>query len=255
MLKKVLFSGVGFLCLTNVSFADSQYPFYVQVSTGASFSMEAKLTNIDFTIWDPANQGYRSRLGNTPIFGLGAGYNINSWSSLLLSWDWRGIYNYQKYQTQVIGSNPLDSLGEKTRYFDLKNNNLMLTFTANSSQLNNLHIDFNDSVLAPFIGIGVGVAKNDLTNFYSITPSTGGIHRNHIDGETTYSLASQGIVGLSLSLTKQAGIDLGYRFYYGGRFKTGNFIMDDGITSDCSTPPWKGNLFANEVFLNLKYNL
>lgn len=245
---------IGLLCITTAAVAADYNPFYIQTSAGASFSMQAKVSNIDFTIWDPANEGYDTRIGNTPTFGLGLGYNVNPWASLLASWDWRGIYNYKKNQTQVIGSNPIDPLGAKTRYFDIKNSNLMLTFIANCSQLNNMHFDFNNgAILTPFIGVGLGIAKNDLSNFYSITPDAPNLHRNYLNSQTTYSLAAQGITGLSLLLNKQIGVDLGYKFYYGGRCNTNTMIIDP-IDDPLATPPWKTNLLTNEIFVSLKYN-
>lgn len=252
MLKKILLSGVGFLCLTNAARAGDQ-SFYGQLSTGVSFSKKANISNVDYAIWDPANEGYKSRLGNVLFFGLGLGYNINLWSSLLASWDWKGIYNYRKHQTQIVNSDSINPLGKKTRYFDIENNNLMFTLIINGSQLNNIHIDFNNGlILAPFIGAGLGVAENDLTGFYSLVSATEEQHRSYMHRKTSYSLAAQGIAGFSLSLNKTIGFDLGYRFYYGGKFKTNTVIMDP-LYTDIITPPWKGSLFTNELFLNIKY--
>jgi len=249
MFKKIAIISLGLLCLNNSILAQDSNSFYVQASTGASFSMKAKFGTLDPT-WDLATEGYDARLGNVPLFGIGLGYNINPWLSTLVSADWRGVYKYKQYQTTTEQRGPL-LLRNKNRYFDIKNTNLMLSIIANSSGLSHMHIDFNNgSMLAPFIGAGLGVAQNDLNNFHTEATDNPGVARSYMDPKTSYSLAAQAMTGLSYLINKNFGVDLGYRFYYGGKFKTNDYI----ISSQTRTAPWEAKLLANEVFVNLKYN-
>lgn len=248
MFKKISIIGLGLFCLNSSILASDSYPFYVQASAGASFSMKAKFGTLD-PLWDLAAEGYDARLGNVPLFGIGFGYNISPWLSTLLSTDWRGVYNYKQYQTVTQGGT-VNPLGNKTRYFDLKNTNLMLSIIANGSGIDHMYIDFNNgSMLTPFIGAGLGAAKNDLTNFHSVEVANPGINKSYMNSKTAYSFAAQAMTGLTYVINKNFGVDLGYRFYYGGKFKTNDYVID----AKSSTAPWEAKLLTNEVFVNLKY--
>ena len=173
---------------------------------------------------------------------------------MLISSDWRGIYHYAKYQT-FTEATVINPIGHKTRLFDLRNINLMLNVMVNGSSFDNLHIDFNNgAMLTPFVGIGLGVAQNILSNFHSVVPQNPSVIRSYMESKTAYSIAAQGMAGISWSINKKIGLDTGYRFYYGGKFKTNTEVFDPLYTTSSSAPcPWEAKLLTNEVFINLKY--
>ena len=217
MLKKILVGSVGLLGLVNIAGAANDQSFYAQLDTGISFPLELKISGIDLTFWDSTYEGYGARLSNTPVFGIGFGYNFNQYFSALISSNWRGIYHYAKYQT-FTGADVINPVGHKNRLFDVRNTNLMLNFIVNGSAFDKLHIDFNnDSMLTPFIGVGLGAAQNIVSNFHSTTPSSSA-PRSYMQAKTDYSLAMQGMTGISWVINKKFGLDAGYRFYYGGKF-------------------------------------
>lgn len=245
------------LAVINKCADENNFPFYLQIGAGYSFSLKTTLSGIDPPCWDPAVEGYDSDLGSAPSFEVGLGYHITPCLSALISSSFRGGYHYEKFQTPVPGSASFDSLPSKTRYFDLDNTNVMFSLIANGAKVNGIHMDFcNGTVLAPFIGAGIGVARNEVYNFHSVlTTSTGGFADVASDMTTkkTYSFAAQGMVGASWLVTDRTSFDLGYRFYYGGQFKSNDYVVD--ISAGAASTPWKGNLLTNEVFLNLRYDI
>lgn len=253
MLKRVIIGGIGLLGLINATYADDNKSFYAQIGTGVSFPAELKFSGIDPAIWDQAYEGYGARFNNTKVISAGIGYNVSKWCNILLSGDWRGMYRYAKYQT-FTGAAVLDPIGHKNRLFDLKNTNIMLSFIINGSLFNNLHVDFgHDAMLTPFVGVGLGVAENTLSGFRSTVPQSPGVNRSCMQSKTTHALAAQGLLGVDWVINQQFSLDAGYRFYYGGKFKTNAEIFDP-VYKYIAVTSWEAKLLANEVFVNLKYS-
>jgi len=76
------------------------------------------------------------------------------------------------------------------------------------SAMANLFYDFNrGGQLEPYIGVGVGAARINLTAFDHLPPPT-----FTADGEDTV-LAYQGLVGFAVGLGEQWDLDVGYRYF------------------------------------------
>ena len=253
MLKTIIAGSVGLLGLVNIANAINQQLFYAQIEAGISFPAELKLAGIDPAFWDQSYEGYSARLSNTPIFGLGFGYNFSKYLSVSLSSAWRGIYHYAKYQT-FTGASIIYPVGHKNRLLDIRNTNLMVNVMFNGSAFDGLRVDFgSDAMLTPFIGVGLGVAQNVTSNFHSTTPISSA-PRSYMHTKTDYSLAMQGMAGASWVINKKFGLDAGYRFYYGGKFKTNTAVSDPTHEPIVVYFPWEAKILTHEIFVNLKYN-
>lgn len=101
-------------------------------------------------------------------------------------------------------------------------------------------------------GIGLGVAQNTLSNFHSTVPDHPGLIKSYMKSKTAYSVAAQGMTGVYWAINQKFGLDMGYRFYYGGKFKTNTEVFDPTNTT-LVVAPWQAKLLTNEVFVNLKY--
>jgi len=120
------------------------------------------------------------------------------------------------------------------------------------------------------------LAKNKVTNFHTYVnsgtvnggASSSGAIVSKMADKTVYKLAAQAGLGLNYDITTRWAIKAGYRFIYGGKFETQNYIQDDpdvlhsnGAGNDRlpgsgnAAFPWKGTLKANEVYLGLTYSL
>ncbi len=234
---------------------NNDYPFFLELWVGYSYSLEANL-DVDNSFWDRAVQGYNSRLDETSVFELGIGFHLKPWLHASVSTAYRGTYHYAKYQNQVPGDPAPYPLGTKTRYFDLDNSNVMFNLIIHSQ--NKLAIHFQKGMMiAPFIGVGIGVARNKIFNFHSVLEATDpGSNMNIVAAvmptKETYSLAAQGLFGLLLKISERSRIDFGYRLYYGGKFESNDYFVDDD--PDTVAPPWKGRLMSHELFLKLNYS-
>lgn len=266
MLKKLFIAEIIIVCLLVLqnSFASvgglnngtKDYPFYFQISGGYSFSLTAKLGGVAPPSWDAAVEGYDSDLGSAPSFGAGIGYHANPWLNLLISSSFRGGYHYKKFQTAIPTIFSFGQLPNKTRYFDLDNYNVMLSLIAHGINEGNMRYCFcNGMIIAPFIGGGIGVARNNVYNFHSVlATSTGGFAdvASDMEAKNTYSIAAEGMLGLTWLLCDRFSFDIGYRFYYGGQFESNDYVIEP--SAGAAATPWKGKLLANEAFINLRYD-
>jgi len=58
-------------------------------------------------------------------------------------------------------------------------------------------------------------------------------------------------------LSEKLSLDLGYRWFYGGKFRSNNYTIEsDNLNyTPHITQPWKGTLMANEAFASLSFSL
>tara|TARA_R110002126_G_scaffold175960_1_gene324559 strand:+ start:11964 stop:12758 length:795 start_codon:yes stop_codon:yes gene_type:complete len=226
---------------------------YVKLGSGGSYSMKAGISP-DHQTWDTSPQGYNADVGNTALYSAAFGYHISSLLSGDIQYIYRPSYNYEKYQTSSAAGTANFS-GNKTRYFDLQSNSLMANAYLHGREYPGI---LNRALgqgffVEPFIGGGLGVAFNTVSNFHSVSQTRSGVNRGPVvamilDHERT-SLAYQFSAGLNLYNNTHFNLGAGYRYYNGGVFTSENYLIEHQIT----VPPWKGTLQANEFFIDLMY--
>src|SRR5690606_32416835 len=106
-------------CDSHFEMVEKSRPAFIKIISGASFSQEANIKT-DPKYWDPAIQGYNSRLGKAGIIGIGVGYEFYSWLSGDISLLHQSKFKYSKFQTPVANLNTPNPLPSKTRHFDLE---------------------------------------------------------------------------------------------------------------------------------------
>lgn len=237
---------------------------YLGFELGYSLSMNG---NLDVSeekngqsgfLWDHAPEGWNHRLDNTFIYGAFFGYNFSRLISLELAYNYRPSFKYAKFQTAPPGS----SIGDRVRHFDLENRTLMLNSIFHLSAFSEGMQNFQEKTgVEPFINLGAGLASNKVGNFYGegvgIKP---GVIFSKMGDKTTYSFAAQAGAGINMMFTHNWAMKVGYRFLYGGNFKTQNYVTDDPDNQHKEIPgsgnianPWSGRLLANEVYATLSY--
>lgn len=267
MLKKLLSI---FLLFSSIKSFETNNCFYVGALAGYSSSL---CTNIEVgPTWDASPEGYDNRLGHSAVYQTNFGYQ-HSCIALQLSASYRPGYQYCKFQTSEVSQNVSFVGSEKTRHFYFTN----LTFMAdmifnklgNFYSCNILCDSFN---LAPFIGVGIGVAYNNIYDFYTsfAQPET------NIDTqfpiriasiENSYikqSLAAEAFLGLVLTYCDKLNIEFAYRFFYGGKIQSNcyNYYKKSKCEFNCggntetlpfaaNTSPWLGKLKANEFIIGI----
>lgn len=226
---------------------------YVKLGSGGSYSMNTGLKP-NLLIWDASPQGYNADVGHTALYSAAFGYQISPLISGDVQYIYRPSYDYQRFQTSS-STDTVSFEGNKTRYFDLHSNSLMVNAYLHgrgySDRLNRaLGRGF---FVEPFIGGGLGVAFNTVSNFHSLSQSPaadniGPVVSMMVDHERT-SLAYQFSAGLSFYHDTNFNLGVGYRYYNGGTFTSENYLTDQQVT----VSPWNGLIQANEFFIDLIY--
>lgn len=246
-----------------VSKCQSNRGFFVKIMSGASFTRNSRIS-APSSFWDPAPEGYNSRLGTGPIIGGGVGYQFSEWFSADITVAHRWSYKYNKFQSGVPNPGTPAALSDKTRHFSLQSTSFMFTPRINGKGMEKLHYKFcNGGILAPFAGVGIGFALNRMNNFRTtIAPNsnTGGFNGAASIGSssvTKTSLAYQFETGLEY-LCNKWGFSVGYRWFDAGKFRGPNNVIAGTAQPGnpivgVSVPPWRGRLRAHEVFAEITY--
>lgn len=198
-----------------------------------------------------------------------AGYNLTDIFALELAYNNRPSFKYEKFQNST---NANSTVQNRTRHFDLQNSTIMLNGVVHLASIFDILKTFKDvSKLSPFINLGIGLAENKVTNFYTFVnsgtsmlddSSTKGAIVSKMADKNIYKLAAQAGLGLNYDITTRWAMKASYGFIYGGKFTTHDYIQDDPDVLHSSLPgsgntvyPWTGTLKANEVYLGLTYSL
>ncbi len=214
-------------------------------ATGYAWSMEAGICNPLPGFWGAAKEGYDSTLGGSSFFTLGFGYRFFKVFDVDFNYSFYDTFHYEKKQTSSAGQS-----GEvRMRCFDLDNQSAIANFSFYPYliSLGKLRID-----IIPFIGLGVGVGINNMTNFHTIGNDVLGVGSTTSTGEprTTIAFAWQGMGGFRIHPRNfHLSIDIAYRYYNGGNFKGPSTITsfaDNG--EDFTGKPWEGTLQTNQVY-------
>jgi len=231
--------------------ADHTKNVFITLGSGYSWSTHADIS-VDTSFWDPSPQGYNSSLGNSSIFNAEAGYIFNPLLSFGLGVSYRGDYSYSQFQTSSAAATPGFN-GDKTRYFDVNSTALMANLYLNKfGDTHYLNYQFTPTMsIHPFIGAGIGVAYNQMTNFHSVLGNGTDVVSLMADN-TEKSFAYQAMVGLALELNKTVSIDGGYRYFNGGDIQSSNYL-EPGTAAPVVAPAWTGKLQSNEVFVEINF--
>lgn len=86
----------------------------------------------------------------------------------------------------------------------------------------------------PFIDAGIGISRNKVSNFHSV--ASNGTEFSKMTDKTVISPSFQIGLGVSTALNELWEIKLGYRYFYGGKFKSQDYITSDPNNSNPNTP-------------------
>ncbi len=221
---------------------------YVNVGSGGSYSLTSDIY-ADPVFWDAAPQGYNAALGSTALYSVALGYQVSPLLSADVEYIYRPKYSYSRYQTPPKRDASF-FVGNVTRNFNLESNSLMVNAYLHGAAFPDMLVYKmgHEYFIEPFIGGGLGVSFNTMSNFKSLKPD--GFYVSYALDNFRTSLSGQASAGLRLYNQSNFSLEAGYRYYNGGTFTSQNFVLDG---TNLLTP-WKGAVQANEFFLRLSYS-
>ena len=202
----------------------------------------------NFTTVTSVDKGFDA----APLFGLGIGYAFNHWLRFDVTGEYRGAANFHGLD---IGTRPTCS-GAAPCFADDR-------YTGSKSEwtfLFNGYVDLGTWYnFTPFVGAGVGVSRNTISNFGDfstcIDSSNCTLGGSDAFGGTasTWSFAWALHAGLAYQLSQNVTLELAYRYIDLGKARSGDVIAFDG-TNNFFNPMEFNHLTSNDVKLGLRFN-
>jgi len=231
------------------------YSFYIKVGTGVCVSSPANIVAPPLA-WNPAVQGYNSKLGNRAIADLGIGCEFKHLIDLEVSISNRSTFKYRKFQTPVGGG------GSYTREFDLDVTPILFSLNLLGRGIPRLNWNLACGKIYPMIGASIGLSNLLITNFRTtgLPPSGSSAPFNSFSSENQYTLRKNFtytvLAGIEYNYSDYWALATGYRWFDAGTFNGPRFQrVATGAAVDVSGQEWEMQFRANEWFIEFKIYL
>ena len=186
-----------------------------------------------------------------PLFGLGVGYVVNRWLRVDVTGEYRASANFHGFD---IGTLPVAGFADD-RYTARKSEWLFLL---------NGYVDLGTWYnVTPFVGAGVGMSRNTISNFGDISAcinssscvGVGGGGSDAFGGTASmWNFAWAIHAGLAYPLTDNATIEFAYRYVDLGNARSGDLIAFDG-TNNINNPMEFHHLTSSDFKFGVRWLL
>lgn len=184
-----------------------------------------------------------------PLFGLGIGYIANEWLRFDVTGEYRGAANFHGFDVGAISGGAFAD----DRYTARKSE---WTFLLNG------YVDLGTWYgVTPFVGAGVGVSRNTISNFgdFSVCVDSSSCAGNggsdaYAGAASQWNFAWALHAGLAFQLSRHVTLEFAYRYIDLGNARSGDLIAFDG-TNNFNNPMEFRHLTSNDFKLGLRFNL
>lgn len=228
------------------------YSYYIKVGSGISCSESANIV-AHSPPWNPAIQGYNSKLGNCPIASLSIGCELMHCMDLEVSISNRSTFEYRKFQTPTAGG---DSY---TRKFDLSVTPILFSINLLGRHIPFFNWNIGCGKIYPMIGVGLGVSNLLITNYRTtgLAPTGDSAPYASFSAENQYKHCTNFtyalLAGFEYSYNDCWAIGTGYRWFNAGHFKGPRYQrVASGAAVDVAGDAWKMRFRSNEWFIEFK---
>ena len=181
-----------------------------------------------------------------PLFGLGIGYTINNWLRVDVTGEYRGKANFQGMDVGALPGGGFASdryVGSKSEWLVLLNGYVDLGTWWN---------------ITPFVGAGVGMSRNTISNFGDFSTCINSLACSGADAyansASKWNFAWALHAGLAYQIWRNATIELSYRYVDLGDARSGDLIVFDG-TNNFYNPMEFNHLTSHDVRLGMRFLL
>lgn len=180
-----------------------------------------------------------------PLFGIGVGYQFNSYIRADVTGEFRGSANFHGLDVSTVAGSTFPD-----NYSASKSELLFLA---------NIYADLGTWwCVTPFVGAGIGVSYNTISNFRDIGVGTTGVlagtaSTSLANSATTTNLAWAVHGGLAYKVTPGFTVELAYRYLSLGNAQTADLVNANGPQN--LGPMQFRDLTSNDVKLGLRWML
>lgn len=216
--------------------------WYLRGDLGMSNQQFRGLEHVSFAIPDTFTWLDKGGFESGPIFGLGIGYQWNSWLRLDVTGEYRG----------KVGFSALDQYSIAGAFFtnDYRGTKSEWVFLANA------YADLGTWYgITPFVGAGVGVAINRIDHFRDTNVIASGGGWAPAGSKTNLAWALH--AGLAYRVTPNFTVELAYRFLALGDGQTGTLVNLDPTVPCAATcePMHFRDIYSHDLKLGMRWAL
>jgi opacity protein-like surface antigen len=216
--------------------------WYLRGDIGFTNQNVGSLFNANYAGYDTVTNINKS-FDAAPLFGLGVGYYFNHWLRFDVTGEYRANANFHGYDIGVLGaaSAPDRYTGSKSEW----------TFMFNG------YVDFGTWWnITPFIGAGVGISRNTISNFGDVSINTiaGTTSDAYGDTASKWNFAWALHAGLAYQLSRNVTLEFAYRYIDLGDAQSGDLIGYDG-TNTIDNPMEFHHLTSHDLKFGVRWLL
>ncbi len=234
MQKTIMIVALFFSCA--VSAANDAEGLYVTLGAGQSYGQDQSYTLTENTT--PIQIAPSFKQTHSYQFAIGYTYPQLSWLSTELTLNYNPKLNI--HSDRLYYSNAYHA---QISQLSIESTTLLLNNRVDLAR----YFNRQDWVLHPYIGFGVGVSRNRLSNFVGVEADLS--TKSTLDnGNTRTDFAWQTQVGVTYALTQQVELDLSYAFNDYGK------ISSAATTKNSSSyKAYKMDYTTQQIMLNVRY--
>lgn len=204
--------------------------WYLRGDIGITNQQVHKLDSPAFT---PAVTVLQKGFDSAGLFGLGFGYQYNSWFQFDVTGEYRANANFNGMDTFVVAAN---------QYRGSKNEWLFLA---------NAYFDLGTWYsITPFIGAGIGFDRLTIGNFTDTNVVDGAIGYSNSNSKWNFAWALH--AGLSYRVTPNFIVELAYRYVNLGNGSTKDLVGFDGTNPTFNPIEFK-NVDSHDIKLGVRW--
>lgn len=223
--------------------------WYLRGDIGFSNQSVKNLDNALYSTLTSLDQ--RTGFDSAGIFGLGVGYQFNNWFRGDITGEYRGKSNFHGLDIITFDNGGAAGFGSDT-YTGSKSEWLFLA---------NAYADLGTwYCVTPFIGAGVGMSRNTISNFAdqgvgSLFPPGSGVGSSLAYGDTAskWNFAWALHAGLAYKVTNNLTLEMSYRYVSLGNGVTGDLRSFDG-TNNVNNPMQFHDITSQDVRFGMRWN-
>jgi opacity protein-like surface antigen len=211
--------------------------WYLRGDIGMTNQQVKSITNLLDSTFTSVNTVQKD-FDSAPFFGVGVGYAWNSWLRTDLTGEYRGKANFHGFQITSAGGPGSDEYrASKSEWLGLAN----------------VYVDLGTWwCVTPFIGAGVGVSRNTISNFMDINTPNGGVAYGAETSKLNFAWAVH--AGVSYKVTNQLSLEFAYRYVDLGDALSGDIVRFDGI-NQFNNPEHFNHITSHDLKLGVRWML
>jgi len=197
-------------------------------------------------------QVFHDDIKSSPLFGIGLGYQFNSWLRFDITGEYRGDSTFLA-QDRYPGGNGTFSRASNDQdgtFFPGTNE-----YTADIQSwvgLANAYVDLPTVLcITPWVGAGIGLASISVNGLKDVNVPNNSVSYGADHSETNFAWAVYG--GLSYDVNPSVTLDLSYRYLGLGDARSGRVTAYDGSSSYSSLDI--NNIHSHDIMLGVRWKL